>query len=160
MSHKRNLYTGRAGQLAVMSEFLVRGYNAAIPEVDVGDDIFVVRDADGNLWRIQVKTANCNASGRDYSARFTVSLEQLEAPRTPDLTYVFATRRRERWDNFVLITRQRLHDVYVKHRGRGSRKKSKNVTLTFAYRAARATCLSQDFTQYLNNWTDWPPIAH
>lgn len=36
-----NLYVGRAGQMAVMSEFLVRGYNVAIPEVDVGDDIFV-----------------------------------------------------------------------------------------------------------------------
>jgi len=51
MSKKFNLYLGRAGQLAVMSEFLTRGWNVAIPEVDIGDDIFVVRDSDGNLSR-------------------------------------------------------------------------------------------------------------
>ncbi len=28
-----------------MAELLLRGWNVAIPEVDVGDDIFVVRDA-------------------------------------------------------------------------------------------------------------------
>lgn len=39
---RMNLYLGHAGQMAVMAEFLVRGYNVAIPEVDVGDDIFVV----------------------------------------------------------------------------------------------------------------------
>jgi len=27
--------------MAVMAEFLMRGYNVAIPEVDVGDDILV-----------------------------------------------------------------------------------------------------------------------
>jgi hypothetical protein len=37
----RENYVGRAGQLAVMAEFLLRGYNVAIPEVDEGDDIFV-----------------------------------------------------------------------------------------------------------------------
>lgn len=35
---RRSLYIGRSGQLAVMAEFLYRGYNVAIPEVDVGDD--------------------------------------------------------------------------------------------------------------------------
>ena len=57
MRDKSNLYIGRAGQLLVMSEFLLRGWNAALPEVDVGDDVFVVKDEDGTLFRIQVKTA-------------------------------------------------------------------------------------------------------
>ena len=38
---RQSLYSGRAGQMAVMAEFLIRGYNVAIPEVDVGDDIFL-----------------------------------------------------------------------------------------------------------------------
>jgi len=54
MSKKFNLYLGRAGQLAVMSEFLTRGWNVAIPEVDIGDDIFVVRDSDGGFRSKQV----------------------------------------------------------------------------------------------------------
>jgi hypothetical protein len=50
-------FVGKAGQLAVMAEFLLRGYNVAMPEVDVGDDIFVVNDGVERLWRIQEKTA-------------------------------------------------------------------------------------------------------
>ncbi|MEZ4731127.1 MAG: hypothetical protein R3E79_28740 [Caldilineaceae bacterium] len=44
---RRALYIGRSGQMAAMAEFLYRGYNAAIPEVDIGDDIFVVKDSNG-----------------------------------------------------------------------------------------------------------------
>lgn len=47
MPKRINLYTGRAGQMAVMAEFLIRGYNVAVPEVDVGDDILVVKDRSG-----------------------------------------------------------------------------------------------------------------
>ena len=34
MTKKFNLYVGKAGQLYVMSEFLMRGWNVAMPEVD------------------------------------------------------------------------------------------------------------------------------
>ena len=37
----RSAYVGKAGQLAVMAEYLMRGYNVAMPEVDEGDDVFV-----------------------------------------------------------------------------------------------------------------------
>ena len=40
-----------------MSYFLLRGWNVAVPEVDVGDDIFVVDDKKGVFYRIQVKTS-------------------------------------------------------------------------------------------------------
>ena len=52
MGERNSLYLGRAGQLAVMSEFVARGWNAAIPEVDVGDDILVIRDEDGSFSRM------------------------------------------------------------------------------------------------------------
>ena len=51
-------YVGKAGQLAVMAELALRGYNVAIPEMDIGDDVFVLNDATGALSRVQVKTAN------------------------------------------------------------------------------------------------------
>ncbi|MEO0044264.1 MAG: hypothetical protein RL329_3712 [Bacteroidota bacterium] len=35
MTPKYNLYLGKAGQLSVMSNFLIRGWNVATPEVDV-----------------------------------------------------------------------------------------------------------------------------
>ena len=57
MKKNYHLYLGKAGHLTVMSEFLTRGWNVAIPEVDVGDDIFVVQDDNGTLRRVQVKTS-------------------------------------------------------------------------------------------------------
>jgi len=53
MAGKRSHF-GMAGQLAAMSEFLLRGYNVAVPAVDVGDDIFVVDDREGLLSLVQV----------------------------------------------------------------------------------------------------------
>ena len=44
MSRKANLYVGRAGQMVVISEFLIRGWNVAVPEVDIGDDLLVIKD--------------------------------------------------------------------------------------------------------------------
>ena len=74
---------GRAGQLAVMSEFLLHGYNVAIPELDVGDDIWAVQDVSGKLWRVQVKTARGKPKGYGYSGGFAIPLRQLWAPRRP-----------------------------------------------------------------------------
>jgi hypothetical protein len=33
------IYVGQAGQARVMSEFLIHGYNVAVPEIDDGDDL-------------------------------------------------------------------------------------------------------------------------
>ena len=54
MGEKRS-HLGMAGHYAAMSEFLLRGYNVAVPAVDTGDDVFVVDDRQGALWRVQVK---------------------------------------------------------------------------------------------------------
>jgi hypothetical protein len=88
MTHRQHLYTGRSGQMAVMAMFLFRGYNVAVPEVDVGEDVFVVRDADGDLSRIQVKAAIAKGKTK-VSGLFKVALAQLEIEPTPELHYVF-----------------------------------------------------------------------
>ena len=104
-------YVGKAGQLVVMSEFLLRGYNVAMPEVDTGDDIFVVQDLLGDLWRIQVKTAYGRTRASARAGTFSVGMEQLRLPRRPDLIYVFALWLAQgQWD-FVVIARQELHDA-------------------------------------------------
>lgn len=76
-----NLYLGKAGQLEVMSELLSRGWNVAVPEVDRGDDIFVVRDHDGHFMRIQVKTATATPLKKGFNAQFLISLSQLNRLR-------------------------------------------------------------------------------
>jgi hypothetical protein len=93
----RKLYVGKAGQLAVMAEFLLRGYNVAMPEVDEGDDVFVVEDQSGQLWRIQVKTAIGQRRGTSWRAKYSVSLRQFEHPRDPKFFFVFAVRCDQDW---------------------------------------------------------------
>jgi hypothetical protein len=66
MTKKYNLYLGKAGQLVVMSCFLVRGWNVATPEVDVGDDLFVVEDKKGIFYRVQVKTSQATLRENGY----------------------------------------------------------------------------------------------
>ena len=77
MTKKFNQYLGKAGHLAVMSEFLMLGWNVAIPEVDIGDDIFVVQDDNGTLRRVQVKTSTSTQRHFGFSGQFSVSVKSL-----------------------------------------------------------------------------------
>ncbi|MFI5364730.1 MAG: hypothetical protein ACHQ4J_03825 [Candidatus Binatia bacterium] len=158
MSKKSNLYLGRAGQLAVMAEFLARGWNVAIPEVDVGDDIFVVRDSDGNLSRIQVKAATAKERKDGYSAQFSVRVSQLALPMTPDLTYVFVVRRNFRWESFLVIGRERLNAEYEINKV-GSRTNDQ-IVFYFSYRRGQIAANGRDFTELLSDWSKWPLIVH
>ncbi|MGH7224944.1 MAG: hypothetical protein ACRELF_17105 [Gemmataceae bacterium] len=64
-------YTGRSGQMAVMAELLLQHCNVAIPEVDVGTDVFAFHDAREEVARVQVKTAQAKRykQGQGYAAQ-------------------------------------------------------------------------------------------
>ncbi len=91
-------HIGKAGHLAAMAEFLLRGYNVAQPEVDLGDDIFVVEDRSGQMWRIQVKTAIGKQKRYGWSGQFIVAEKQLGTEKVPDLYYVLALRCGLNWE--------------------------------------------------------------
>jgi hypothetical protein len=159
MPRRSNLYIGRAGQMAVMAEFLLRGYNVAIPEVDVGDDIFVVTDSSGEYARVQVKTALAVKTREGYSARYIIKLSQLERATVPETWYVFANRLTGSWVSFLIISRQSLYTLYELYQI-GSLTSTGLLSLYLSYSDRRVTCSDQDLTTYLNNWTDWPQIEH
>jgi hypothetical protein len=148
-------YIGRAGHLAAMSEFLLRGYNVAIPEVDVGDDIFVVHDQLGTLWRIQVKTARGEEREYGYSGQFLVPLKQLERALQPDLFYVLALRKSTQWD-FVVIPLKDLRKEYEAF-GVGPRL-GDSLRLYLAFKETEVICSGRDYQRYRNNWSAWPII--
>lgn len=56
------LYTGKAGEFAVMSELLFFGFNASCMAVDDGID--VIASKDNKYFHIQVKTANLSESNK------------------------------------------------------------------------------------------------
>lgn len=149
-------YVGKAGQLATMAEYLLRGYNVAMPEVDRGDDIFVVEDSTGQLWRIQVKTAIGKKHEYGYSGQFKISLEQLQMARKPDLHYVLALRAGDRWE-FVIIPRATLRRLH-RRAGIGS-VAGEHVILNCRFTATEVLCSEADLQRYRNNWRRWPLIG-
>jgi len=156
---RRDFYFGRAGQMVVMAEFLRRGYNAAIPEIDMGDDIFVIEDSTGKLSRIQVKSAT-DIGKRCVRARFGVSRKQLETVRQPELWYVFTVYGRGLWREFLIIRRDRLQELQDME-GIGSpsqrRKPQINFYLSFHEKDVRSKGVS--LQQYRHNWSAWPEIV-
>lgn len=106
-----SLYFGKAGELYVMSEFLLRGFNVAVPEVDTGDDIFVIYGAN-SINPVQVKSANVSGNQVAFTAQFNLSRTQLLQVRSPELFYAFALRGNHDWLHLFLLSRDLLESWY------------------------------------------------
>jgi hypothetical protein len=158
MSKRQNLYLGKAGQLLVMSEFLARGWNVATPEVDVGDDLFVIEDKEGIFFRVQVKTASTIENISGYSARFNLPIEQITFPITPPLYFVFVLRKNLKWSDCLVVPRTAIDKLY-KNNKLGS-KAGKYVLLNFIFKNEKVYCSNVDFTEHINNFEDFPIINH
>ena len=157
MSHKSNLYTGKAGQLYVMSEFLMRGWNVAMPEVDTGDDIFVVEYDNDTFNRIQVKTAQAVERKNGYSFQANIPLYQLKEYDTA-VYFIFVIRRNDNWGDIIIISQGHLLDFF-KDKQVGS-VVGKSLMLYFSVQNNIVTCSENDFSVYLNNFTDFPIVMH
>src|ERR1051326_3750522 len=113
MSKKYNPYLGQAGHLLVMSELLYRGWNVAIPQVDRGEDIFVVEDGKDGLKLIQVKTTIGKATKSGFIAGFNLRSDQFNAPDAPMLYYIFVERYNDIWQKFFIIRRGEFVDKFA-----------------------------------------------
>jgi hypothetical protein len=140
-----------------MAEFLRRGYNVAIPEVDVGEDIFVIRDQDGNLSRIQVKVA-MGRGKRKVRGTFKVPLPQLLKFHEPELHYVFTVHHHQLWREFVVIPREVLRSL---HDGKGiGNMAQNNLILYLSFTDGDVQCGQISLQVYRGNWSNWPVIQH
>lgn len=130
-----HLYVGRAGHLACMSECLSRGWNVAIPEVDVGEDIFVVEDETSKMSKVQVKTATGKKMNGGFKAQFIVPLKQVtdDSPKGGQLRFIFVTRYEGVWQHYLILTRSELEQQYLNHH-MGTTTKKGDVKLTLYYR--------------------------
>ena len=97
----KTTHFGRAGECFAMSELLLRGWNVAVPVVDVGDDVFVIDDNDKTTWRLQVKSAEGEsipeADGGGVTARFALSRVQLRTPQPIELFFMLIIRHEGTW---------------------------------------------------------------
>ncbi|HEY5463034.1 MAG TPA: hypothetical protein VIJ95_07245 [Hanamia sp.] len=158
MTKKFNQYLGKAGHLNVMSEFLMIGWNVAIPEVDIGDDIFVVQDDNGTLRRVQVKTSTSTARKDSFSGQFSVSVKNLRNISNILVHYIFLVRYNKEWSKPVIIRQDYLLDHFENNKV-GSEAKG-NITFYFSYTNGKVECSGQDFTKYIRDFTDFPKIEH
>jgi hypothetical protein len=158
MTKKFNQYLGKAGHLYIMSEFLMLGWNVAIPEVDIGDDIFVVQDDNGTLRRVQVKTATSTIRKEGFSGQFSVSVKNLRTVSTILVHYIFLVRHIDGWSKPVIIRQDYLLDHFEKNKV-GSEAKG-NITFYFSYTKEKIECSGQDFTKYIKDFSDFPKIEH
>ena len=151
-------YLGKAGQFAVMSLFLVRGWNVAVPEVDIGDDIFVVRDENGEFVRVQVKTSTGIERKKGISAQFNVPIEQLKRQYVPELSYCFMVWYNEHWQFPIIISRELLANFH-KSSAIGTIAENKLI-LYFSFQDGKVKCSGVDLSKYLNDFSQFPPIIH
>lgn len=164
MTKKFNHYLGKAGHLTVMSEFLMLGWNVAIPEVDIGDDIFVVKDADGILKKVQVKTSQSINRKSGYGAQFSVSYKNLLSLRTPLAYYVFIVRHNNEWSKPLVIKQDYLEAHYRKYMEKKGDKATGftegNIIFYISFQGGKVKCNKQDFSIYINDFSDFPQINH
>lgn len=154
MSGVENLFIGRAGHLYVMSELLIRGWNTAIPEVDIGDDIFVVKDSDGELKKVQVKTASLKSGKSIKSCQFKISLKQLRLSAPVSLYYIFVMRDDDVWMKPLIVKQDYLLDYYQSFRLGSVYKDS--LTLRFSIKDQKITSSGIELTKYWGDYSDFP----
>lgn len=157
MTNRFNQYFGKAGHLAVMSEFQIRGWNIAIPEVDIGDDIFVVQDDSGTLRRVQVKTSIGTKRKDGYSGQFNLSVSNLYNIRNILVHYVFILRIDNKWSSPIIIRQDYLLDYF--ERKQNDSLLGNNIILYFSITTDKVICGGIDFSNYVNDYTDFPQIV-
>jgi hypothetical protein len=165
----KQTHFGRAAEYFAMSELLLRGWNVAVPVVDVGDDAFVIDDTDKTTWRLQVKSAN----GKPYpkggegwvKARFLLSRVQLRVEQPIELFFLLMVRIEEAW-RFLVIPRADLMAIRDRlvagrnsNRGRRGRPPvgdedatTDGLLLEVLLRKAHARGWDERLSTYLDTW--------
>ena len=155
-----------------MAEILARGWNVAIPEVDMGTDVFVAEDDGGRLTRVQIKTTVADSrDGRRWTAHaIELPSEQFLRQDEPvPLLYAFVIRLGEGWQ-FIVISRPELRDHWREFQrqrqddraaGRAVKGRPSKALDGVAEEPAIAFVLTEgevmawggrDFQRYKNNW--------
>lgn len=159
---EKRSHLGMAGHYAAMSEFLYRGYNVAIPAVDIGDDAYVVEDQLGTMWRLQVKTSD---GPQERIGTYQLSRQQLRDIKKNELFFMFIDRWQERW-RFILIARSQLAEIRdafeasdrAGKRGRrpatDADAKTDALALKIEWSDGDAKGWGVSFARYLDRWPD------
>jgi hypothetical protein len=145
-----------------MAELLWLRCNVAIPEVDMGTDVFVFRDDREEVVRLQVKSCTSPyiyADNSGYSAKFALPMKQFHRmDDRPPLYYALAVLRDNRWVDFLVVSRARLQSYFYGNRPFGSFNKTNDeLMITIEFRGV-VECSGQVLTDCRNAWKSLPPL--
>lgn len=141
-------YIGKAGEHAVLSELLFRGYNAALMSVDVGVDIMASQN--NEVFNIQVKTRNISKKHEAFYFNLRiVSFERHNAGRT---FYIFILRENNKLDYVILPLHEiekSIEEEFIHIVGNG-----KLYRITIKKRGGKIYLgrKENDVSYYLNRW--------
>jgi len=141
-------YIGKAGEHAVLSELLFRGYNAALMSVDVGVDIVATKD--NETFNIQIKTRNISKKHDAFYFNLRIaSFERHNAGRT---FYIFILRENNKLDYLILPLHQvekSIEEEFIHIVGNG-----KLYRITIKKRDGKVYLgrRENDVSYYMNHW--------
>lgn len=141
-----------------MSEFLLRGWNVAIPEVDIGDDIFVVKDDQGILKKVQVKSSTLKSYGNAVKAVINIKKSQITA--TSQVYFIFPIRKNNKWLPPFIIQGLDLYEIIKDNNRRFFSTTTESVTLNLMFKHNKFYLYKQNFSRYKENYRDFPILTH
>lgn len=151
-------HVGAAGQLAMMSELAWRGYNVAIPNIDVGYDILAINDAKPDYTRLQVKGANPKKQKNSDCYQFKIRKGAIDRAYTDGVYVAFAMRVEKGW-KFLILDGAVLHN-YVESLNVGSRSDNgryRRFDIILGH-DGRVSCSKIDWSNHFEDWRRWPAL--
>lgn len=154
-------HVGSAGQLALMAEFAYRGYNVSIPEIDQGDDAWVMNHHSGHAWRFQVKTSTPMPQKKSIRFQFNVRQSQISHALQPDVVFALVMRVEQNW-KYLIIHRSVLQN-YLAGSQLGKQSGSNYViSVSYYHQGPKAGQIwatkTLNLTHHLGDWSTWPEI--
>jgi hypothetical protein len=146
-----------------MAELCRRGDNVSIPEIDIGDDIFVLDNEKGSSWRIQVKTASGvkQKKGNRFRCQFNIDAKHVSNQAGGGTHYVLVGSCDENW-LFIVIEKAVLRDR-VKNQKWGSPTADRYVlSCVFENNNGNWSCKTstdkngEELDSFLSDWKAWP----
>jgi hypothetical protein len=144
-----------------MAELVFRQCNVAIPEVDVGTDVFAFHDEREQIARLQIKSGQAKRykKGQGYAAQFAIPTLQLEHVGSPPLHYVLAIRLEGQWVDYLIISREEFNAYRDSERRFGTENRTtRELVLSIQFRPTQVLCGEVDLTNHRNAWDRLPPL--
>jgi len=141
-------YIGKAGEHAVLSELLFRGFNASLMSVDVGIDVLAIKE--NKTFNIQVKTRNISKTHHAFF--FNLRIASYERHNNGGTFYIFVLREHAKLDYLILPLNEiekSIEQEFIHTVGKG---KIYRITVRKQADKVYIGRKENDVSYYLNKW--------